>query len=317
MTLAETHDMRTHSDHEDSSIDWSQGVAWMAGEILPIGQAAIPVTDWGLTHSDITYDVVHVWDGRFFRMDDYLERFQRSLEKCRLNVPQTQTDMRAILHQIVARSGLDRSYVSLVASRGQPSVPGSRDPRLCENHFYAWCVPFVWVFLEEVIERGAHLMVPDHVLRIAPNSVDPKAKNYHWGDFTQGLFEAKEAGFDTTLLLDADGLVTEGPGFNVFMIKDGVVKTPRSGVLEGITRKVAMEICAAHGLECHETDIPLEMFLEADEVFATTTGGGPVAVTRINDRVFSNDAAGPLTQRIRDAYWEWHNDPSMSEPVRR
>jgi len=301
---------------KSSQADWSAGVAWMRGEIMPIGQAALPVTDWGLTHSDITYDVVHVWDGRFFRMNDYLERFEQSLKKCRLEVEQTREDMRSIVHAIVGRSGFDRAYVSLVASRGQPSVPGSRDPRFCENHFYAWCVPFVWVFLEDVVERGAHLMVPDDVKRIPANSVDPTAKNYHWGDFTQGLFEAKNAGFDTVLLLDEEGRVTEGPGYNVFMIQDGVVKTPRFGVLEGITRKVAMEICASHDLTCVEADISLDEFLQADEVFATTTSGGPVGVTRINGRVFSNDAVGPLTQRIRDTYWEWHNDPSMSEPVR-
>ncbi|NKB53817.1 MAG: branched-chain amino acid--2-keto-4-methylthiobutyrate aminotransferase [Rhizobiaceae bacterium] len=295
--------------------DFSNGAAWMAQEIMPVGKAAIPVTDWGLTHSDITYDVVHVWDGRFFRMDDYLQRFQRSLAKCRLSVDQSADDMRRILHQIVARSGLDRSYVSMVASRGQPSVPGSRDPRLCDNHFYAWCVPFVWVFLEEVVQRGAHLKVPETISRIATESVDPTAKNYHWGDFTQGLFEAKEAGFDNTLLLDHDGHVTEGPGFNVFMVKDGKVRTPRSGVLEGITRKVAMEICEHHGVPVTEQDISLADFLEADEVFATTTGGGPVPITRINERVFSNDAPGEVTRQFNQTYWAWHEDPAMSEKV--
>ena len=298
-----------------SDIDWKAGVAWMRGEIMPISEACLPVTDWGLTHSDITYDVVHVWDGRFFRMDDYLDRFFQSLEKCRLDIPQSKAEMREILHAIVARSGLERSYVSLVASRGQPSIPGSRDPRLCDNHFYAWCVPFVWVFLEDVVERGARIMVPDTPVRISSNSVDPTAKNYHWGDFTQGLFLAKETGFDNTLLLDERGFVTEGPGFNVFMIKDGKVKTPRHGVLEGITRKVAMEICESQNLPIEVCNITLEEFMEADELFATTTGGGIVPITRINDRVFSNDAIGDTTSQMRQTYWQWHNDPAMSEAV--
>lgn len=294
---------------------WSAGAAWMKGEIMPVADAAIPVTDWGLTHSDITYDVVHVWDGRFFRLDDYLERFERSLQRCRLSVPQTRREMREILHRIVARSGLRKSYVSVVASRGQPKTPGSRDPRDCVNHFYAWCVPFVWVFLEDVVARGAHLQVPKTIRRISESSVDPKAKNYHWGDFTQGLLDAKESGFDNTLLLDADGNVAEGPGFNVFMVKDGLVRTPRKGVLQGITRKVAMEICVDSGLPCHEADISYAELLEADEIFATTTGGGAVPVTRIDDRVFSNGGAGEITRSIQNTYWEWHNDPKMSEAV--
>ncbi|EFL88714.1 branched-chain amino acid--2-keto-4-methylthiobutyrate aminotransferase [Ahrensia sp. R2A130] len=296
--------------------DWSAGVAWMRGEIMPIGQAAIPVTDWGLTHSDITYDVVHVWDGKFFRIDDYLERFEESLRKCRLSVPQSRDDMKDVLHAIVARSGFRESYVSVVASRGQPRTAGSRDPRDCENHFYAWCVPFVWVFPQDVMARGVRLYVPDDVHRIASDSVDPTAKNYHWGDFTQGLITAKETGFDNTLLLDVDGLVTEGPGFNVFMVKDGAVRTPCKGVLGGITRKVAMEIAVSHGMQVEETDIPLAEYLEADELFATTTSGGIVAITQVGERVFSNGVIGEATKRMQQTYWDWHDDSKMSEPVR-
>lgn len=296
--------------------DWSAGAAWMNGAIVPIGEAAIPVTDWGLTHSDITYDVVHVWDGRFFRVDDYLARFERSLDRLRLSIPQDRDGIKTILHDIVARSGLRRSYVSVVASRGQPRVAGSRDPRDCVNHFYAWCVPFVWVFLEDVIERGARLLVPSDIERIGRASVDPTAKNYHWGDFTQGLFAAKESGFDNTLLLDQDGHVTEGPGFNIFMVKDGKVKTPDAGVLEGITRRTAIEICAHHGISCEEAEIDFDEFMEADEIFATTTGGGAVPVVQVNERTFSNGAPGEITRLIGDTYWEWHSDPEMSEAVR-
>ncbi len=298
-----------------NEINWEAGAAWMKGELIPVSQASVPVTDWGLTHSDITYDVVHVWDGKFFRLDDYLLRFENSLRKCRLSVEQSRQDMRHILHQIVARSGLRYAYVSFVASRGQPLVAGCRDPRECANHFYAWCVPFVWVFTEDVIERGVRLHVDEQVRRIEQHAVDPTAKNYHWGDFTRALFAAKDAGFDNTLLLDERGNLTEGPGFNIFIIQDGIVYTPRSGVLEGITRQVAMEICAANGVTVQVTDVSLDQALQADELFATTTGGGIIPVTRINNHVFSNDAPGEITSRLRDSYWQLHNDPAMSEAV--
>lgn len=287
----------------------------MKGEIIPTSEAALPVTDWGLTHSDITYDVVHVWEGRFFRLDDYLTRFEKSLIKSHFSIDQTREDIRRILHQIVSRSQLRRSYVSFVASRGQPVVAGSRDPRDCANHFYAWCVPFVWVFPEEVIQRGARLQVAENVHRIASKSVDPKVKNYHWGDFTQGLIQAKNASFDNTLLLDLHGNVTEGPGFNVFIVKDGKVATPSSGVLEGITRKVSMELCACLGIEVVEKDITFSELLDADEVFASTTGGGLVPITRINQHTYSNDAPGEVSSTLQATYWEWHQDSAMSEVI--
>ena len=295
--------------------DYSKGAAWMRGEIMPTSEAALPVTDWGLTHSDITYDVVHAWDGRFFRLDDYLTRFEESLVKCNLQIDQSREDIRQILHQIVSRSQLQHAYVSFVASRGQPSVAGSRDPRDCVNHFYAWCVPFVWVFKEDVVQRGAHLQVPEQIHRIASSSVDPTAKNYHWGDFTQGLIQAKDASFDNTLLLNADGNVTEGPGFNVFMVKDGQVATPSSGVLQGITRKVSLELCAHLGFDVTEKNISMSELLDADELFATTTGGGIIPITRINEHTFSNNAPGEVSLTLQATYWEWHKDTSMSEVI--
>ncbi|MEM7259145.1 MAG: aminotransferase class IV, partial [Pseudomonadota bacterium] len=294
---------------------WADGAAWMYGELMPLSQARLPVTDWGLTHSDITYDVVHAWDGKFFRLDDYLQRFEASLQKCRLSVPETSDDIRRILHRIVARSGLRESYVSMVVSRGQPRVNGSRDPRDCVNHFYAWCVPFVWVFTKEVIARGAKLYIDDDVQRISSDSVNPTAKNYHWGDFTQALLNAKEAEFDNTVLLDANGCVTEGPGFNLFIIKDNKVSTPAHGVLEGITRKVAIEICRASDLSVSVEDISLQQLFDADEVFATTTGGGIVPVTKVNQRIYSNAAAGEITTRLQEEYWRWHNEAAMSESI--
>ena len=287
----------------------------MKGKLMPTSEAALPVTDWGLTHSDITYDVVHVWDGRFFRLNDYLTRFENSLLKCQLSVEQSRDEIRQILHQIVSRSQLQRAYVSFVASRGQPEVAGSRDPRDCINHFYAWCVPFVWVFREEVIERGAHLFIPEDIKRIGTQSVDPTAKNYHWGDFTQGLLEAKNTGYDNTVLLDSNGNVTEGPGFNIFIVKNNQISTPVSGVLHGITRMVTMELCNHHHLPVVEKNISLDEFLDADEIFATTTGGGIVPVTRVNQHTFSNNAVGETTQVLQNTYWQWHNNESMSESI--
>jgi branched-chain amino acid aminotransferase len=151
--------------------------------------------------------------------------------------------IRAALFELVATSGLKSAYVSMVASRRTPIVPGTCDPRAYRNHFYPWAAPFIWVKPEEVAKRGAHISVAQDVQRISSNSVDPTIKNYHWGDMTAALFDALDDGYDTTVLLDDNGLVTEGPGFNIFAVIDGRIVTPRSGMLEGISRKTVLEIC--------------------------------------------------------------------------
>jgi branched-chain amino acid aminotransferase len=297
------------------AIDWSKGAAWMRGEVVPIAEATIGVTDWGVTRSDITYDVVPVWEGGFFRLEDYLDRFETSMASLRLDVGMGRDDIRAALHRMVAQSGLRAAYVAMVASRGVPLIPGMRDPRQCANHFYAWCVPYVHVVKQEVAEKGASVWVAKEVRRIPEDSVNPRAKNYHWGDITHGLFEAKDQGFETVILLDHAGNVTEGPGFNVFAVKDGRVITPDRGVLHGITRRTVLDICAEQGIATEARALPLDELLEADEVFLSTSGGGAVPVTLVDDRIFTNGAPGPVATGIRDAYWDWMLRPEMRQEV--
>ena len=141
-------------------IDWSKGAAWMRGEVVPIADATIGVTDWGVTRSDITYDVVPVWEGGFFRLEDYLDRFEASMASLRLEVGMSRDDIRAALHQMVARSGLRAAYVAMVASRGVPLIHVMRDPRQCANHFYAWCVPYVHVVKPEIAEKAPAYGLP-------------------------------------------------------------------------------------------------------------------------------------------------------------
>lgn len=284
--------------------DLSKGAAWIRGQIVPVAEASLPVTDWGLTHSDAVYDVVSVWDGALFRLDDYLDRFMASMARVRLSPPEGRAEIREAVIGMVAASGLRRAYVAMVASRGQPHIPGTRDPRHCANHFFAWCVPYVWVFGEDGADRGLRLWIAKDVRRIPDDSVDPRAKNYHWGDFTRGLFEAKDAGFDSTLLLDHAGNVTEGPGFNIFAVKDGRLITPEFGCLEGITRDTVMRVASGAGHAAEVRPIALDELMAADEVFTCTTAGGPVPVTHIDDRVFGNGREGPVSERLRHGYWQ-------------
>lgn len=295
--------------------DFSKGAAWMNGEILPVSEAKIPVLDWGLTHSDITYDVVPVWNGAFFRLPDYLARFRASIGALQLEIPQTDAMIADILHAIVARSGLRAAYVSMVASRGVQMVPGSRDPRDCANHFYAWCVPYVHVIAPEIAMRGCHLWISKSSRRIPADSVNPRVKNYHWGDFTTGLLEAKSEGYDTTGLLDHAGNVTEGPGFNIFALKGNTVVTADQGVLHGITRRTMIEMCRARGLTVETRALSLEELMEADEVFLSSSGGGAIPVTRVDARSFGNGAPGPVAAQLRADYFALLESSDLRQPV--
>ncbi len=295
--------------------DLSLGAAWMNGKVLPVSQAMIPVNDWGLVHSDITYDVVPVIDGAFFRFDEYLTRFLSSMENLHLDPGMSKRDIKAALHQMVGKSSLRDSYVAMVCSRGKPKIAGSRDPRDCENHFFAWCVPYVHIIKPEIVEQGATAWIAQNAYRIPENSVNPLIKNYHWGDFTQGIFEAKDKNYETVILLDYDGNITEGPGFNVFAVKDKVVITPDRGVLAGVSRKTVLEMADYLGINTSVRPLSVEELLEADEVFLSSSGGGVIPIIRVNETIFGNGASGPISVQLNETYWNWTTLEKYRDPI--
>ncbi len=293
--------------------DFSAGAAYVRGAFVPVAEATVSVLDWGFTRSDVTYDVVHVWNGSFFRLDDHMARFARSLAALRLQPPHSLDEMARLAAQCVVLAGLRDAYVALVSTRGRPRIFGSRRPADCENTFIAYALPWIDVVPKEVQARGAHLHIASPH-RIAPASVDPTVKNYHWGDLTRGLIEAHDAGFDTAVLLDADGFVTEGPGFNLFIVRDGRVLTPDRGVLEGITRQTVLDLCALRGIDAAAARLRREDLYAADEMFCASTAGGIMPVTRVDTHIMSNDRPGPVSGMLRDFYWAqhaagWHGTP--------
>lgn len=295
--------------------DLSLGAAWMNGHVLPISQATIPVNDWGLVHSDITYDVVPVINGAFFRFEEYLSRFFSSMESLYLDPGMNKSEVQKALHLMVSQSGLRNSYVAMVCSRGRPKIPGSRDPRDCENHFFAWCVPYVHVIKPEIIDQGATAWISQNVYRIPEESVNPRVKNYHWGDFTQGIFEAKDNKYETVILLDFDGNVTEGPGFNVFAVKDGVLITPDRGVLAGVSRKTVLEIADHLGIRAVIRPLSVDELLAADEVFLSSSGGGVIPIVRVNETIYGNGVKGPISVRLNETYWQWTTLEKYRDPI--
>ncbi|MDX8523435.1 D-amino acid aminotransferase [Mesorhizobium sp. MSK_1335] len=293
---------------------YPDGVAFLDGQYLPMSQAKISVLDWGFLHSDATYDTVHVWDGRFFRLDLHLDRFFGGLEKLRMTIPFDRAGVAEILHNCVALSGHRAAYVEMLCTRGA-SPTFSRDPRQAINRFMAFAVPFGSVANAEQLRSGLKVAISDKV-RIPPVSIDPSIKNYHWLDLVRGLYDAYDRGADTALILDFNGNVAEGPGFNVFCVKDDKLSTPAVGVLPGITRRTVFDLCGEAGLSAFAADVGVAALKTADEVFITSTAGGVMPVTTIDGAPIADGKVGPITERLMALYWKRHDDPAWSSAVR-
>ena len=293
---------------------YADGAAFVEGRFVPVAEARVPILDWGFLRSDATYDVAHLWRGSFFRLEDHLDRFERGMEMLRMNLPYGRDEIRDVLVECVRLSGLRDAYAEIICTRGVPPH-GSRDPRDCENNFFAFVVPFVWIADPDKQVRGLHATI-SRVQRIQSESVDPTVKNYHWLDLEAGLYEAYERGGETVILVDRDENVVEGPGFNVFAVKDGGVFTPSRGVLEGITRKTVIELAAEIGIPLEVRPVPADEVRTADEVFITSTAGGIIPVTTVDGRPVGAGEPGTVTWRLREAYWDLHRDPRFTLPAR-
>ena len=117
------------------------------------------------------------------------------------------------------------------------------------------------------------------------------------------------------LLLDHEGNLTEGPSVNVFALFGGKLVSPERGVLEGMTRQTVMELCAETNVKAEFGNIKPDDLRAADEAFLTSSAGGIMPVTKVDDKVIGNGSPGPLTLRLKDLYWALHDEPKYSAPV--
>ncbi|KAK7215844.1 hypothetical protein V2G26_003847 [Clonostachys chloroleuca] len=278
-----------------ASNPYAKGIAWVEGELVPLHQARIPLLDQGFMHSDLTYDVPSVWDGRFFRLDEHLDRLDASCKKMRLRLPLDRETVKKTLCDMVVKSGIRDAFVELIVTRGLTGVRGARPEDLLNNNLYMFIQPYVWVMEPEDQYKGGRAIV---------------ART--WGDLVRGLFEANDRGATYPFLTDGDANLTEGSGFNIVLIKNGILYTPDRGVLQGITRKSVIDAAHSLGYEIRVEHVPVEAVYQADEILMCTTAGGIMPITTLDDQKVQDGKVGPITKAIWDRYWAMHWEDKFS-----
>jgi branched-chain amino acid aminotransferase len=298
----------------DTMETYPNGVGYVDGVYSAKEDMRVPVADLGFLLSDMTYDAVHVHNGNFFRLEDHLDRWERSIEKRRFTTLGHDRDgVCEIVTECVRRAELRAAMVYMVATRGE-ATDGLKDLRTCRNRLLAWAVPYYGVIAEDKMEDGIDIIVSD-VLRTPPESIDPTVKNFARIDFSDALLQAYDKGAEHAVLLDRDGNVTEGRGWNIFALHGGALVSPDSGVLEGISRRTVIELCRNTNIKAELGQLKADDLRDADEVFMTSTAGGIMPVRKIDDRVIGTGTRGPVTTRLTDMYWELHEDPDYLTPI--
>ena len=146
-------------------------------------------------------------------------------------------------------------------------------------------------------------------------SEPPTIKNYHWMDLVTGMLNAYEKGNDTAILVDENNNITEGPGFNLFCVDEKGVFTPDQGVLEGITRQTVFDLAEELNIPISKKPISIEQLKSAKELFATSTAGGVMPITKVSGNKINFGKVGNITRQIHKLYWEKHSAKDWSESV--
>jgi branched-chain amino acid aminotransferase len=288
-------------------------VAYVNGEYVPKDDAKISIFDFGFLRGDAVFDTTSAWNGRIFKLSAHLDRLALSLRAARIPCPVPLEELRNVIIETTRRCGLQNAYIQTIVTRGEPPM-GVRDLTQCRPKLIVFAVPYVFILTPEQIQAGGRAMIAS--TRALPvQCLDPKIKSLSRLHFDLAMLQGKTAGMDVSLMLDLDGHVTEGPGFNVFVVKGGVLFSPPEGILMGITRQTVFELAAEHGVPAREAQLTAYDLYAADEVFLTSTAGGIMPLVEIDGRPIGDGKPGPVSQRVHGLYWALRESGRDGTPV--
>lgn len=261
---------------------------WMNGELVPWDDAKVHVLTHGLHYGTGVFEGVRAYETdrgpAIFRHRDHLERLQKSAELYYIDLPYSLEELREATHEVIRRNGLDSCYIRPIAFRGYGEMGLYAPTAPVEVIVAVW--PWGAYLGEDGKRNGVRAKVSSW-RRISPDSLIPHAKAS--GQYLNSILaktEAAKAGYDEAILLDQNGVVCEGSGENVFLVREGELVTPghTASILDGISRKSVIQIAEDLGYTVVERDISRSELYVAEEAFLVGTAAELVPVREIDDR---------------------------------
>ncbi|MBN1943655.1 MAG: branched-chain-amino-acid transaminase [Phycisphaerae bacterium] len=275
---------------------------WLDGQLVERDDAKISVFDHGLLYGDGVFEGIRVYGRDIFQPRAHLDRLFYSAEKIRLTIPYTREELLAAMKQCVEADGVDNGYFRLVVTRGVGNL--GLNPFQCSHATTFIIFDQLRMYTDEMYEKGMAVIIAKSVRRAGANVLDPSVKSLNYLNNILAKIECVDAGVLEVLMCNDKGYICEASGDNVFIVKGGVVKTPRpdAGILLGVTRGVVMHLARREGFPVEETDVAPRDVLEADECFLTGTGAEVIAVTKVDEKTIGDGKVGPITRKLLAAF---------------
>ena len=279
---------------------------WMDGELVPFADAKVHVLSHTLHYGLGAFEGIRAYeqpDGRagIWRLEDHLDRLLDSIKISRLPCAWTRDQLSEACKLVLVENHFSAAYLRPLAFLGEGAMGlGART-----NPLHMVIAAWAWgAYLgDDALLNGVKLKTSSFS-RNHPNAALSRAKIVgHYVNSIMARYEANDDGFDEAIMLDHHGFVAEGTGENVFVIKDGVIKTPPvANILPGITRKTVMEVLEHEGYTVKEQLFGRDAFYVADEAFMCGTAAEVTPVGSVDRRIVGDGKPGPITRRVQEIY---------------
>lgn len=281
-----------------TNFDDQDGEIWLDGRFVDWRDANVHVLTHGLHYSSSIFEGIRVYGGRIFRLEEHNQRLIDSAIEIACLIPYSLAELGEAVRDLVVRQGITDGYIRPIAWRGSQEMAVGGSGTSTHIAIAAWQWPQAFSDASKVAGINLHT---SRWRRPAPDSAPVKAKGAgQYAIGTLARLDAESVGADDALFLDYRGFVAEATGANLFLVIDGELHTPVPDCfLDGITRRVVIELARSYRIRVFERHIPAEDLQSASEVFLTGTAYEIQPVRSIDDTEFH---VGPVTKKLSDAY---------------
>jgi branched-chain amino acid aminotransferase len=279
---------------------------WMNGEFVAWEDAKVHVLTHALHYGTGVFEGIRAYETprgtAVFRHQDHIDRLFRSAGMYYMDIPYSKAQIRETTLELITRNNLKSCYIRPVVYRG--AGPMGLYPLDCPVEAFIAVYEWPTYLGEEGKQRGVRGKVTSW-RRIGHDALIPAAKaNGQYINSVLAKVEADKAGYEEGILLDQRGMVCEGTGENLFVIRDGVIATPGfpASILGGISRASAIEIARDLGYTVEERDVARGELYIAEEIFMTGTAAELTPLREVDDHPVGSGEPGPITRAVQTAF---------------
>lgn len=274
---------------------------WHQGKLVPWQEAKVHVLTHSLHYGGGAFEGIRVYQTdngpAIFRLNEHIERLLYSAEQIAMSSPYSKDEIKQFIVDLIRQNEMNTGYIRPIFYYGYGTMGLNPSKNPVELSIACW--PWAAYLPYEMVD-----IVISPYCRIHPKTSITDAKlSGHYLNSQLASLALRGTKYHEALLLDVDGNVAEGPGENIFTVKDGALFTPKLGnILPGITRDSMIQLSVDQGFQVHEVKLKVNDIYEADEAFFTGTAAEITPIRSLNDRIIGTGEKGTITSQLSETY---------------